>query len=157
MIGFAPSSKSAFLAICLLIGCFYAQHADAQLSPCITAAPTTPNVIVFVSDIDKSVRWYRDHVGLTVGSEPDLDGRYDRQGTVMRRNGVGLTLVVSAETRRSALEVQMVCFVLEGLPAPPIGAPPLFLDDPDGTSIEFPASSSPAQERQGLQVRTSLD
>ena len=50
----------------LLIGCFEAQYADAQLGPCIIAAPTTPNVIVFVSDIDKSVRWYRDHVGLTV-------------------------------------------------------------------------------------------
>lgn len=150
MSGHAPSSKLAFLTMCLLIGCFEAQHADAQLGPCITAAPTTPNVIVFVSDIDKSVRWYRDHVGLTVDSETDLDGRYDRRGTVMRRNRAGLTLVVSAETRRSAQEVQMVCFVLEGHPAPPIGAPPLFLVDPDGTSIEFPASSNPAQKREGL-------
>jgi hypothetical protein len=134
----------------LLIGCCEAQHADAQLGPCITAAPTTPNVIVFVSDIDKSVRWYSDHVGLTVDSEADLDGRYDHRSTVMRRKRAGLTLVVSAETRRSALEVQMVCFVLEGHPAPPIGAPPLFLVDPDGTSIEFPASSNPAQKREGL-------
>ena len=150
MNGYGPSSKLSFLTVCLLIGCFEAQHADAQLAPCITAAPTTPNVIVFVSDIDKSVRWYRDHVGLTVDSEADLDGRYDRRGTVMRRNRAGLTLVVSAETRRSAPEVQMVCFVLEGHPAPPIGAPPLFLVDPDGTSIEFPASSNAAQKREGL-------
>jgi hypothetical protein len=40
--------------------------------------------------------------------------------------------------------------VLDGPPAPPRGAPPLFLVDPDGTSIEFPASSSPTQEREGL-------
>jgi catechol 2,3-dioxygenase-like lactoylglutathione lyase family enzyme len=155
VIGFAPSCKSAFFAKCLLIGCFYAQHAAAQLSPCTTVAPTTPNVIVFVSDIDRSVRWYRDHVGLAAGSGPDLDGRYDRQGTVMRQNGAGLTLVVS--TQRSALEIQMVCLVLDGPPAPPVGAPPLFLVDPDGTSIEFPASSGPAQQRQGLEVRTSVD
>jgi len=146
----APSSKSTFLIVCLLISCFEAQHANAQLGPCISAAPTTPDVIVFVSDIDKSVRWYRDHVGLTVDSEADLDGRYDHRGTVMRRNRAGLTLVASAETRRSALEVQMVCFVLEGHPAPPIGAPPLFLVDPDGTSIEFAASSNPAQKRERL-------
>ena len=151
MSGQAPSSKLAFLTMGLLIGCFEAQYADAQLGPCITAAPTTPNVIVFVSNIDKSVRWYRDHVDLTVDSEADhLDGRYDRRGTVMRRNRAGLTLVVTAETRRSALEVQMVCFVLEGHPAPPIGAPPFFLVDPDGTSIELPASSNPAQKREGL-------
>jgi hypothetical protein len=96
-----------------LIGCFEAQHADAQLGPCITAAPTTPNVIVFVSDIDKSVRWYRDHVGLTVDSEADLDGRYDHRGTVMRRNRAGLTLTFSATASRFALDVQMVCLVLE--------------------------------------------
>lgn len=39
---------------------------------------------MFVSDTGKSVRWYRDHVGLTVGSEPDLDGRHDRQFSFVR-------------------------------------------------------------------------
>jgi hypothetical protein len=148
VIGFAPSTKPVFFAKCLLIGCIYGEHAVAQLSPCTTAAPTTPNVIVFVSDIDRSVRWYRDHVGLAAGSGPALDGRYDRQGTVMSRNGAGLTLVVS--TRRSALEIQMVCLVLDGPPAPPMGAPPLFMVDPDGTSVEFLASPSPTQERERL-------
>src|ERR1700733_1968026 len=115
----------------LLIGCFEAQYADAQLGPCITAAPTTPNVIVFVSNIDKSVRWYRDHVDLTVDSEADhLDGRYDRRGTVVRRNRAGLTLGVPVEPRRSSWELQLVFFVLEGPPDPPIGPPPLFLVDP---------------------------
>jgi len=42
------------------------------------------NTNVFVSGTDKSVRWYRDHVGLTVGSEPHLDGRYDRQFSFVR-------------------------------------------------------------------------
>jgi catechol 2,3-dioxygenase-like lactoylglutathione lyase family enzyme len=128
--------------VLLRAACSRASH------PCSTAAPTTPNVIVFVSDIDKSVRWYRDQVGLEVESELDRDKRYDGLGTVMSRNGAGLTLVVS--TRRSALEIQMVCLVLDGPPAPPSGAPPLFLVDPDGTSIEFPASSNPTQEREGL-------
>src|ERR1700676_4781320 len=40
--------------MCLLIECFYARHAEAELGPCTTAAPTTPNVIAFVSDIDRS-------------------------------------------------------------------------------------------------------
>ena len=66
MIGFA-ARKSVFFAECLFIGCFYALHAVARLSPCSTAAPTTPNVIVFVPDIDRSVRWYRDHAGLAAG------------------------------------------------------------------------------------------
>jgi hypothetical protein len=66
VIGFA-ARKSVFFAECLFIGCFYAQHAVARLSPCSTAAPTTPNVIVFVPDIDRSVRWYRDHAGLAAG------------------------------------------------------------------------------------------
>jgi hypothetical protein len=148
VIGFAPSSKSVFFAKCLLIGCIYGQHAVAQSSPCTTAAPTTPNVTVFVSDIDRSVRWYRDQVGLATGSGPALDGRYDRPGTVMSRNGVGLTLVVS--TRRSALEIQMVCLVLDGPPAPPRGAPPLFLVDPDGPQLNFQLPRAQLRSARGL-------
>jgi hypothetical protein len=41
----------------------------ADLSPCTTAIPTTPDVVVFVSDIDKSVRWYQVNVGLAKISE----------------------------------------------------------------------------------------
>jgi filamentous hemagglutinin family protein len=40
----------------------------------------------------------------------------------------------------------VVCFVLEGPPAPPSGSPPLFLVDPDGTSIELPAFPGPVQQ-----------
>jgi hypothetical protein len=66
----------------------------------------------------------------------------------MRRSGAGLTLIAS--TQRSVLEIQMVRLVIDGPPAPPMGAPSIFLVEPDGTSIEFPAPSSPTQKREGL-------
>ena len=134
------SSRSILFVMCLLIECFYARHAEAELGPCTTAAPTTPNVIVFVSDIERSVRWYRDNVGLAEASEPDIAERHDSQVTVMARNRAGVALVSSGRTSRFSRDVQMVCFVLEGPPAPPSGSPPLFLVDPDGTSIELPPS-----------------
>jgi hypothetical protein len=43
----------------------------------------------------------------------------------MRRSGAGLTLIAS--TQRSVLEIQMVCLVIDGPPAPPMGAPSIFL------------------------------
>jgi ribosomal protein S18 acetylase RimI-like enzyme len=79
--------------MCLLIECFYARHAEAELGPCTTAAPTTPNVISFVSDIDRSARWYRDNVGLAEASKPDIVERHDNQVMVMTRNQAGVTLI----------------------------------------------------------------
>jgi hypothetical protein len=134
------SSRSIFFVMCLLSDFFFARHAEAELGPCTTAAPTTPNVIVFVSDIERSVRWYRDNVGLAEASEPDIAERHDSQVTVMARNRAGVALVSFGRTSRLTRDVQMVCFVLEGPPAPPSGSPPLFLVDPDGTSIELPPS-----------------
>ena len=120
------SSRSIFFVTCLLSDCFFARHAEAELGPCTTAAPTTPNVIVFVSDIERSVRWYRGKVGLADASEPDIE-RHDIQVTVMARKRAGVALVSSGRTSRFSRDVQMVCFVLEGTPAPPSGSPPLFL------------------------------
>jgi hypothetical protein len=134
------SSRPIFFVMCLLSDFFFARHAEAELGPCTTAAPTTPNVIVFVSDIERSVRWYRDNVGLAEASEPDIAERHDSQVTVMARNRAGVALVSFGRTSRFSRDVQMVCFVLEGPPAPPSGSPPLFLVDPDGTSIELPPS-----------------
>lgn len=145
MTGFAHSCKSFFFEKWFLIGCISAQHAAAQLSPCSTVSRTTPNVIVFVSDIDRSVRWYLDQVGLAAGSGPALNRRYDRRGTVMSQNGAGLTLVVPPDVPRSKSKW---CPVLDGPPAPPRGASPLFLDDLDETSVEFLVSPNPTQERE---------
>jgi hypothetical protein len=119
--------------------CFFAQHAEAELGPCTTVAPTTPNVIVFVSDIDRSVRWYRDNIGLAESSESDIAERNDGQVTAMARNQVGVTLVSSGRTSRSSRDIQMACFVLEGPPAPLPDSPSCFLTDPDGTAIELSA------------------
>ncbi len=66
----------------------------------------------------------------------------------MRRSGAGLTLIAS--TQRSVLEIQMVCLVIDGPPAPPMGAPSIFLVDPDGTSIEFPAPRAQLKSARGL-------
>src|SRR5258708_6793712 len=87
------SSRPIFFVMYLLSDCFFARHAEAELGPCTTAAPTTPNVIVFVSDIERSVRWYRDNVGLAEASEPDIAERHDSQVTVMARNRAGVALV----------------------------------------------------------------
>jgi catechol 2,3-dioxygenase-like lactoylglutathione lyase family enzyme len=96
--------------MCLLSDFFFARHAEAGLGPCTTAAPTTPNVIVFVSDIERSVRWYRDNVGLAEASEPDIAERHDSQVTVMARNRAGVALVSFGRTSRFSRDVQMVCF-----------------------------------------------
>ena len=140
------SSRSILFVICLLIECFYARHAEAELGPCTTAAPTTPNVIVLVSDIDRSVRRHRDNVGLAEASKPDIVERHDNQVMVMTRNQAGVTLISFGGASGFSRDVQMMCFLLEGPPAPSPGSPPLFLVDPDGTSIELPAFPGPVQQ-----------
>jgi hypothetical protein len=106
----------------------------------------TPNVIVFVSDIDRSVRWYRENVGLAEASQSDIVERHDGQVMLMTRDRAGVTLVSSGGTSRFSRDVQMVCFLLEGPPAPSSSSSPLFLVDPDGTSIELPAFPGPVQQ-----------
>ncbi|WP_144030738.1 VOC family protein [Bradyrhizobium japonicum] len=118
--------------------CLFAQGAEAELGPCMTAAPTTPNVVVFVSDIDKSIRWYRSNIGLAVEENWNAAARLDSQVVVMGRNGIGVTLLASGRPVKLP-DPQRVCFVFEGPPAPSSGSPPLFLTDPDGTSVELPS------------------
>jgi catechol 2,3-dioxygenase-like lactoylglutathione lyase family enzyme len=104
----------------------------------MTAAPTTPNVVVFVSDMEKSIHWYRRNIGLAVEENWNAVARSDSQVVVMGRNGIGVTLLASGRPIKLP-DPQRVCFVFEGPPAPSSGSPPLFLTDPDGTSIELPS------------------
>ncbi len=85
-------------------------RAEAELGPCITAAPTTPSVIVFVSDIDRSVRWYHENAGLAEAPGASHRGVI----SVMIRDRAGVTLVASSGANRSSRDLQMACFVLDG-------------------------------------------
>jgi hypothetical protein len=138
------SLRSIFLVLVLLIHCTDTRRAEAELGPCTTAAPTTPKVVVFVSDLDRSMRWYRDTVGLEASS-PSAILQLGSIGIEMTKNRIGMTLVVSDGANHPSQTLQMVCFVLEGPPAPLPGSPPLFLVDPDGISVEVPALPTPAQ------------
>jgi hypothetical protein len=135
-----PSTSIFFLTMFLLIECSFSRRAEAELGPCTIAAPTTPNVIVFVSDIDRSVRWYRENAGLVEAPRSDFGESHGRVITVMTRNRAGVTLVSSYGASHSPRDSQMACFVLDGPPAPSPGSASLFLIDPDGTSIELPPS-----------------
>ena len=121
-----------------VLGCLSAQNAEAELGPCMTAAPTTPNVVVFVSDMEKSIHWYRGNIGLAVEENWNAVARSESQVVVMDRNGIGVTLLASGRPIKLP-DPQRVCFVFEGPPAPSSGSPPLFLTDPDGTSVELPS------------------
>jgi hypothetical protein len=138
------SLRSIFLVLVLLIHCTDTRRAEAELGPCTTAAPTTPKVVVFVSDLDRSMRWYRDTVGLEASS-PSAILQLGSIGIEMTKNRIGMTLVVSDGANHPSQTLQMVCFVLEGPPAPLPGSPPLFLVDPDGISVEVPALPTSAQ------------
>jgi hypothetical protein len=124
--------------VVVVLGCLSAQSVEAELGPCMTAAPTTPNVVVFVSDMEKSIHWYRTNIGLAVEENWNAVARPDSQVVVMGRNGVGVTLLASGRPIKLP-DPQRVCFVFEGPPAPSSGSPPLFLTDPDGTSVELPS------------------
>jgi hypothetical protein len=138
------SLRSIFLVLVLLIHCTDTRRAEAELGPCTTAAPTTLKVVVFVSDLDRSMRWYRDTVGLEASS-PSAILQLGSIEIEMTKNRIGMTLVVSDGANHPSQTLQMVCFVLEGPPAPLPGSPPLFLVDPDGISVEVPALPTPAQ------------
>src|ERR1700761_8021717 len=138
-----PARTIFVLMIVLLIESTLAR-AEAELGPCTTAAPTTSSVVVFVTDINRSMDWYRDKAGLGSSSLSTVD-RAGSRAVKMTRNGVGGTLVASSGSRDLSRDPQMVCFAIEGPPAPSSGSPPLFLVDPDGTSVELPAFSGPTE------------
>jgi hypothetical protein len=121
------------------------QDAKAELGPCTTAAPTTPNVVVLVSDLVRSVNWYNSNLGLIEGPRSDAAERLSAQTATMRRDGIGVTLITSSGSMTGYRDPQVICFVLEGPPAPPHGAPPIFLADPDGVSVELAPQSVPVR------------
>ena len=86
------------------------------------------------------------HVGLAEASKRDIVERHDNQVMVMTRNQAGVTLISFGGASGFSRDVQMMCFLLEGPPAPSPSSPPLFLVDPDGTSIELPAFPGPVQQ-----------
>lgn len=129
---------SAFAAV-------QAGAAHAALGPCHLAAPTTPGVHVFVSDVDRAAYWYRDRAGLieiTRRVDPSLNNAVLVD---MARGAAGVTLIESKAFAPSAQLRQMVCLVLDGAPAPPAGSASRYLTDPDGTSVEIPPFSSVAE------------
>jgi hypothetical protein len=125
--------------ICLALLVLYidSRCAATEFGPCTTAAPTTPAVVAFASHIDKSLRWYRENIGLEI-SETGTGPRTGGSITLTARNGTGVTLSPSPGMEQSPRDPQVVCFVLDEPPAPSPGSKPVFLADPDGTSVELP-------------------
>src|SRR5215470_12561187 len=66
---------SLFIAIIALATFVLLKDAAAELGPSTSAAPTAPDVVVFVSDFERSMRWYRERVGLTKISESSISER----------------------------------------------------------------------------------
>jgi hypothetical protein len=99
----------------------------------------TPDVVVFVSDIDKSVRWHQVNVGLAKISELIVaERRLGAPAIVMTRMDSGY---FSARATLRLGDPQVACFRLDGPPAPPAGSKSIFLVDPDGTSVELASFS----------------
>jgi len=130
--------RSILGAVIVVLGSQSGKSAEAEFGPCITTVPTTTNVVVFVSDIEKSVRWYRSNMGFAVEENWNTIARSDSHVVVMGRNGIEVALLSSGRPIK-LIDPQRVCFVLDGPPAPPSGSLPLFMTDPDGTSVELPS------------------
>jgi len=134
------AGSAAIFAILLLL-MVDPRDAKAELGPCTTAAPTTPNVVVFVSDLGRSARWYSDKIGLLEETRSCAVERRFAHMIMMTRGRAGLTLASSGGSNLAYRDPQAICLVLDGSPAPSSGSPPVFLADPDGVSIELPAFS----------------
>jgi hypothetical protein len=132
-----PCGTSQFLLVACALAAAHASEAHADLGPCRLAAPTTPGVMVVVSDVERAANWYRDHAGLTETArrvDPSLNNAVLID---MARGTAGVTLIESSFAPSASLP-QIVCLVLDGPPAPPVGGEPRYLTDPDGTSVELP-------------------
>jgi hypothetical protein len=132
-----PCSTRRLLLVACALAAAHASEAHADLGPCRLAAPTTPGVMLVVSDVERAANWYRDHVGLTATArrvDPSLNNAVLID---MARGTAGLTLIESSFAPSASLP-QIVCLVLDGPPAPPVGGEPRYLTDPDGTSVELP-------------------
>jgi Glyoxalase/Bleomycin resistance protein/Dioxygenase superfamily len=133
------SGRPAILGVIalLFVECLGMQSVKAELGPCISAAPTTKEVLLYVSDMKRSVNWYHDNVGLNeVSSFRSIER--DPRAVVMERDGNGVTLISSGKERHAGPDPQMVCFPQKGFHDPT--RPRIFLEDPDGTSVELAVS-----------------
>lgn len=132
-----PCGTRQFLLIACALAAAHSSEAHADLGPCRLAAPTTPGVMVVVSDVERAANWYRDHAGLTETArrvDPSLNNAVLIH---MALGAAGVTLIESSFAPSASLP-QIVCLVLDGPPAPPVGSEPRYLTDPDGTSVELP-------------------
>ncbi len=112
------------------------QPTAAQVEPCKTAVPTTPDVNLFVSDLDRSVDWYRKNAGLEEDSRW-LDFGHGGVATVrMKRGNAGVTLLYTPARGRTS-DPQVLCLVLDALLTPSGTQNSTYLEDPDGTSVEL--------------------
>jgi len=138
------TKRFAIVAVLTLCVAVAAAPVSADLGPCTTAAPTTSDVHLLVSDVDRAARWYRDNVGLTE-QRRWVEQTFGGATLIsMQRGAAGVTLVDSQGAPTAKFhDPQMVCLVLDGPPAPVTGTKPLFLADPDGTSVELPVTRSP--------------
>lgn len=133
---FRQCSTSALLSLAMLSGIASLQPVEAQLGPCKTAAPTTPDVNLFVSDLDRAVDWYRKNAGLVEDSRWFDFGRGGITAVRLKREKAGVTLIFSP-AHRELSSLQMLCLVLDNPPAPSAGSMPAYLIDPDGASVEL--------------------
>jgi hypothetical protein len=93
--------------------------------------------MVVVSNVERAANWYRDHAGLTETArriDPSLSNAVLID---MARGTAGVTLIQSSLAPSASLP-QIVCLVLDGPPAPPVGSERRYLTDPDGTGVELP-------------------
>jgi hypothetical protein len=135
----SPRVLAAAVTAVSLLAMACSTPAAADMGPCNTAAPSTRTVHLFVSDVDRSARWYRDNAGLTE-ERRWVDPSFGGATLVQLGHGrAGLTLVSAPQQQHGGFhEPQMACLVLDGPPAPPVGSGARYLVDPDGTSVELP-------------------
>ena len=133
--------KATFIPLAVVSGIASMQPAAAQFGPCRSAAPTTPEVNLVVSDLDRAVDWYRKNVGLAEDQRWFDFGRGGISAVRMKQNGAGVTLLFSP-AQRGLSSMQSLCFVLDSPLAPAIASKPIYLVDPDGTSVELAPRSA---------------
>lgn len=133
-----PCGPRRLLLVACALADAHVSESRADLGPCRLAAPTSPGVMVVVSDVERAANWYRDHAGLTETARRTDPSLNNAVLIDMARGTAGVTLIESSFAPSASLP-QIVCLVLDGPPAPPIGSEPRYLTDPDGTSVELPS------------------
>jgi len=111
------------------------------------------HVALFVADVERSKRFYRDRLGLPLLPRPDFDfpGAWLRLGTRQELHLIGgrlkgpvddssrgghLALEVP-DIRAAAADLRAQGLVFRGPGRRPDGAMQIFLEDPDGHLVEF--------------------